>query len=416
MPDSQTMHYTLTLNTTRTRPLPSDFDDTDLCVLCGMCTPHCPTYGIYQIEAESPRGRITIIQALANNQLKADDKTLNHLNHCLGCRACEAICPSNVPFMDLMDKARQLTDAKHKKPAMISRLLDATMQAGGLHRHQNILNFVNKSGLPALFSLLPGSAKSSITKSVSFIAHSQTQKFKDYYAAKNKERGSVLLFTGCMGPSFNSDTIQSGIKLLTHFGFNVHIPMEQHCCGALHQHNGQMHRAEDLAQKNSAIFQPYNVDAILHIDSGCGSQLARQQAGVPFYNINQFILEHIKPQPGDFNACARTVFLHESCSLRNALKLPGLTLNLLNLIPELCIQAMDNPATCCGAGGSNLLEYPELADNLLSQKLTGLDSSNINQLVSDNIGCSLHFKSGLKHRRIKLDVIHPVTLLASQLK
>jgi len=144
--------------------------------------------------------------------------------------------------------------------------------------------------------------------------------------------------------------------------------------------------------------------------------LPGRQAGVPFYNINQFILEHIKPRPGDFNACARTVFLHESCSLRHSLKLPGLTLNLLNLIPGLCTQAIGNADTCCGAGGSNLLEYPELADNLLDQKLTGFDSSNIRQLVSDNIGCSLHFKSGLKHRKIKLDVIHPVTLLASQLK
>ena len=381
-----------------------------------MCTPHCPTYSIYKIEAESPRGRISIIQALANNKLKADDKTLAHLNHCLGCRACETICPSKVPFMALMDKARQLTGAQHKKTAVISRLLDATMQAGGLNKHQNILNFVKKSGLQSLLNLFSGSAKSSVTQSVSLLRHSDTQKFKDYYPAKDNERGSVLLFTGCMASSFNSDTIQSCIKLLTHFGFNLHIPMEQHCCGALHQHNGQIHRAEDLAQKNTAIFQQYKVDAVISIDSGCGSQLAQQQAAIPFYNINQFILEQIEPEPGDFNSCVQTVLLHESCSLKNSLKLPGLTLKLLNLIPDLGIQAMDNPDTCCGAGGSNLLEYPELADKLLEQKLTGFHSSNILQLISDNIGCSLHFKSGLKHRKIKLDVIHPVTLLASQLK
>ena len=219
-----------------------------------------------------------------------------------------------------------------------------------------------------------------------------------------------------MGPSFNSDTIQSCIKLLTHFGFNVHIPMEQHCCGALHQHNGQIHRAEELTQKNKTIFQQYKVDAVIHIDSGCGSQLAQQQAAIPFYNINQFVLEHIKPEPSHFNACPQTVLLHESCSLRNSLKLADISLNLLKLIPDLCIQPMDNPKTCCGAGGSNLLEYPELADQLLQQKFTTTHSSDIQQLISDNIGCSLHFKSDLKHKKMKMDVIHPVTLLANQLK
>ena len=414
MPDSQIIPLTPTLKTPSSRLSPNDFIDTDLCVMCGMCTPHCPTYNIYQTEAESPRGRISIIQALANNKLKADDKALAHLNHCLGCRACETICPSKVPFMDLMDKARQLTVAQHKKPAIINRLLDATLRAGGLRPHQNILSFINKSGLPRLLSLIPGNTPT--TNSINLLAHSQTQTFKDYYAANNKAQGSVLLFTGCMGSSFNSDTIQSGIKLLTHFGFNVHIPMDQHCCGALHQHNGQMDNALALARKNKDIFQRYNVDAILHIDSGCGSQLARQEGSIPFYNISQFILEHVKPRSSSFNACTQTVLLHESCSLRNSLKLPGLTLNLMNLIPELCIQAISHPASCCGAGGSNFLEYPELAGKLLHQKLSHIEFSQGQLLISDNIGCSLHIKSGLKDKKIKLDVIHPVTLLARQLK
>jgi len=315
-----------------------------------------------------------------------------------------------------MDKARQLTSVQHKKPFVINRLLDATLQPDGLNRHQNILNFVNKSGLQKLLPLWPGRSKTSITKSSRFLAHSDTQSFKDYYPANKSERGSVLLFTGCMGASFNADTIQSCIKLLTHFGFNVHIPVNQHCCGALHQHNGQIERAQELADKNATSFQQYNVDAIIHIDSGCGSQLAQQQTSIALYNINQFVLEQIKPEANHFNACSQTILLHESCSLRNSLKLAGVTRNLLQLIPELCIQALDNPQTCCGAGGSNLIEYPELADQLLEQKFSTTPSSDIQQLISDNIGCSLHFKSGLKQKKITLQVIHPLTLLASQLK
>lgn len=96
--------------------------------------------------------------------------------------------------------------------------------------------------------------------------------------------------------------------------------------------------------------------------------------------------------------------------------LSGISHQLLRLIPELSLQTLNHAETCCGAGGSHLIKYPDLAHQLLDQKLTGTSIASGEMLVSDNIGCSLHFKTGLKQRKINIEVIHPVTLLSRQLK
>ncbi|MDH5766101.1 MAG: (Fe-S)-binding protein, partial [Gammaproteobacteria bacterium] len=231
-----------------------------------MCTPHCPTYSLYQVEAESPRGRISLIQALARQQLQADDKTLDHLNHCLGCRACESVCPSKVPFMALMDKARQLTAKQYSQHPAISKLLNTLERPGGLGNQQSTLNFVKKSGLHQLLQRLPGMP--GLSRSATILNHSNIQLFNDLYPAQDAQ-GSVILFTGCMGSTFNTEAIDSSIRLLTYFGFNVHIPGNQHCCGGLHQHSGHINTAQELAEKNMSLFQSCDAETLIYIDSGC---------------------------------------------------------------------------------------------------------------------------------------------------
>ena len=80
------------------------YDDSDLrsdldrCVKCGLCLPECPTYQLDTDEAESPRGRIALIEGFINGHIDADATLTEHLDNCLACRRCERICPSQVPY------------------------------------------------------------------------------------------------------------------------------------------------------------------------------------------------------------------------------------------------------------------------------------------------------------------------------
>jgi glycolate oxidase iron-sulfur subunit len=374
--------------------------------MCGMCTPHCPTYHIYQQEMESPRGRITLMQALDKGTIQPTEKVIDHLNHCLGCLACERICPSGVPFGKLMDAARQRFHAKKHRP-LHNWLLKLSQGKQGLDYYQRALLALNNSGL---IRLLP---QSSVARRLA--EQAQTHRIEPFYAAQSEKKGSVGIFKGCLGQTFDGDTLLASIQLLTHLGFDVYLPELQRCCGALHQHNGDMHSAAKLALQNRQQFDAYPIDTVLYTATGCGSQIANSGFSVPAVDMVSFILQRLASQPLAFKPLHKQVLVHQACRGKNELGLTAVNQQLIQYIADIRISHFQQAELCCGAGGGNQLDYPELANALLATKLTELNAMQPDYLLSDNAGCSLHFRAGLKLSKLNIEVIHPVTLLARQL-
>jgi len=240
------------------------------------------------------------------------------------------------------------------------------------------------------------------------------QALADSYPASVTKRGRVALFTGCIAEHFDRETLLAAIKLLNAIGYEVLVPPQQGCCGAIHQHNGQP--AAGLIDNNIAVFNALEVDAVLHTATGCGAMLSEYQnddeAGQLFRqrlcDISDFLLEH---WPDDLQLAASElkVAVHEPCSQRNVLKNQQTVYALLQKIPGLSIVALADNHICCGAGGSYMLTHPDNAGQLRALKRQIITDSSADLVVSGNFGCGVYLNADGGR------VEHPLQLLARQL-
>lgn len=383
----------------------------DSCVKCGICSPHCPTYTHTQNENESPRGRIALIQAWAGGNLSITDNLLEHIDNCLLCRACEKACPAVVPYAKLIDDFRAEMYGEQSTPISVKllKILSENKKARGwlkssltLYKQTNLQRTARFLHLPSLLGL--GKLERLIPNS------QESQTLQDYYPAQNEVKGDVGLFIGCMGELFDFETVNAAITVLTHVGFNVHLPEKQACCGALALHEGDAIMAQNLVTQNQAAFANENLQAIITIASGCGSTLKDYAPNVIDIShfLTQFELE-LKP-------LAANVKVHSPCTLKNVLKTDKSVLKLLKQIPDVNVLPLPETTQCCGAAGTYSLRHDKMAQTLLGELLETTLEKPADYLVSSNIGCALHIAAGLRERGENLKVVHPIVLIAQQLK
>jgi len=384
----------------------SSLSDTDLCVMCGMCLPLCPTYQLYQTETESPRGRISLIQSITSKQISPGKKAIRHIDHCLGCLNCQTICPSQVPFGQIIDEFRTQYKPSIPKPLSSRYILKQSRKTNGLEKFKAILS------APVLGTLLRPLTRL-INIPVSPPKHALRKLLNRYKTAITPSRGSISLFTGCIGKLTDSQAILDTCFLLNKLGYDVDIPKEQRCCGATHLHNGQKSEAHKLRSKNHASFDALDCKAVLFFSPACGSLLKSTNNSL-IQDARSFIFHELQQQGIALAALPSPVALHESCAHRNISSDKNLNMKLLSLIPNLSIIKSDQPALCCGAGGLQNINYPSQAASLLKVKMDSFDLSQTDIILSDNIGCSLHISPALSAYNKPLHILHPLSLLARQ--
>ncbi|MDD1620061.1 MAG: (Fe-S)-binding protein [Methylococcaceae bacterium] len=396
------------------QPLSSPYiPDASECMRCGMCVSACPTFKLFQIDEETPRRRIrTISKILVENlPISADERM--HLDNCLQCRACEAICPSRMAYGRLFDQVRaRLRSAPSALARLAFRLIEnkrrrtRLMPLLALYLKSGVRKPLRNSGLLKLLGLANAEA---------LLGKPAMQTLASYHPTRVARRGRVALFTGCIAEQFDRDTLLAAIKLLNAIGYEVLVPPQQGCCGAIHQHNGQS--AESLIANNIAVFNALDVDAVLHTATGCGAMLAEYQSSdgeaselfrQSLLDINDFLLKHW-PDGLQLLPSSLKVAVHEPCSQRNVLKNQQAVYALLAKIPDLSVAPLADNSVCCGAGGSYMLTHPENASQLRELKRQAIAAVRADCVVSSNFGCAVFLNAD------NGAVCHPLSLLAKQL-
>ncbi|HWU68883.1 MAG TPA: (Fe-S)-binding protein [Stenotrophobium sp.] len=405
---------------TSTAPFP--LADADLCVKCGLCLPHCPTYQLTRHEGDSPRGRIMLMQGLATGMIAQNATLEAHLDGCLSCRACEAVCPANVPYGRLIDAGHALLAPQRPQHSRSARRIGFWLAHRRARRSVGVLLWLyQRSGLQWLLRRTRLLGKSRLARLESLLPSLAWPRAL-HTTPDTGSRPRIMLFTGCTGELADRRTLEDTVRVLQHLGVGVDVPRNQACCGALHQHAGLTTDATRFARINLQAFGDGD-RRILSCASGCGATLKDYPdiAGpdaAPFSlrieDIGAYLLANW-PAGLQLRPLAARVLLHTPCTLRNVMKTSGSVQMLLRKIPQLEIAELDRSAACCGAAGSTFITQPETADALLQPKLDAVRAQPPDFIVSSNIGCALHLAGGLRRAGLKVPVLHPVSLLARQL-
>jgi glycolate oxidase iron-sulfur subunit len=388
--------------------------DAGECMRCGMCVSSCPTFRLFLTDEETPRRRIRTISKILVEKLPITAEEQFHLDNCVQCRACETVCPSRMAYGQLFDEAQaQLCN----NPIWLAKLAFWLIEKKQWRsRLMPLLVAYLKSGLQKPLRLSGLLKKLCLSEAEALIRTPTLNSLADFYPSSIAKRGRVALFTGCVAEHFDRETLLAAIKLLNAIGFEVLVPPQQGCCGAIHQHNGQS--AEGLISNNIKTFNALDVDAVLYTASGCGAMLIEydrndDEAGKQFierlFDINGFLLKHW-PDDLQLKPSNLKVAVHEPCSQRNVLKNQQAVYALLQKIPGINIEALADNNICCGSGGSYMLTHPENAAHLKALKQQAIIAAHADVVVSSNFGCALFLADD------SIRVEHPLVLISRQLQ
>jgi len=400
------------------------------CMRCGFCLPACPTYLITgQDEVHSPRGRIALMKAVRDGEVKWDGSVEEAFDVCLGCRACEPACPAGVQYGTLLEETRYAI--QEAKPTSLKEKLIRKVAFDGLFANQQIMQgtvkliqFYQASGIQKVtrkvgfMELFPDSLRDMETVLPKIVSKKTRQ-------PQEKKQLRVAFFTGCLMETMFQQTNQRTIELLEYLGAEVIIPGGQACCGALHGHSGELPKAKRNAVQNVNAFQHEDYDFIVQNAGGCGAFLSEygkllgsveaqhfsdQLTDISSLLVELGITEKMKQLPAKTEGI---VTYQDSCHLRNVNKVWVEPRALLQATPGWEFKEMPNAAGCCGSAGIYNLLQPVVAGQILEQKMKGVKAVTPARVVTSNPGCLLQMKVGIEREGLgaSMQAIHIVDFI-----
>ena len=415
-----------------------DYSVLQQCMHCGLCLPTCPTYDATKIERHSPRGRISLMRAIADGRLDATRTFADEMYFCLGCLACMTACPAGVNYAELFEHARAEAEASGVLKSPRRNLIRAFairwlfMDLSHLRLVGRVLRIYQQLGLQTLvrrsgvLKLLPKRLQELEAITPDIQPKFSAELIAPLTPAVGPKKYRVAMLIGCAQDLIFSDINRDTVEVLARNGCEVVTPPKQLCCGSLHAHNGEWELAQQLARQQLEQFPPDQFDAIITNAGGCGSHLKHYHkllADDPAYrdraalwdkkvkDIHEWLIEIGIKRPAN-QAPPQVVTYHESCHLAHGQKITAQPRQLLGLIPNLTLVELPESLWCCGSAGIYNIVQPEMANQLLDRKLNHIKSTGASIVANGNPGCLLQLINGAKQQGLKLRVVHPITLLA----
>jgi Fe-S oxidoreductase len=374
------------------------------------------------------------MKAVHEGRLGISDKVVSHWEMCLQCRACEAVCPSGVPYGRIMEHTRAQVLAQDKQGDNLKRISRLFLRAAlphpkrlrwGAHlvrayQHSGIQKLVRRS---RVLKVLSGHADE-LEAQLPVMGRQFFGPSGLIYRAKGEKKVTVGLLSGCVMPLMQGSTMHAAVRVLNRNGCDVVVPVGQGCCGALNLHAGDLETGRKLARRNIDVFLEAGVDRIVTASAGCGSSMkeyhellmndpqyadkARQ-----FSELTEDITEFLVSLPLDPPKARldRRVTYQDPCHLAHAQRITQEPRAILKAISGLQLVEMEQAAMCCGSAGFYSLVQPDLAGKILDTKLKNVMATGAEQVITANPGCMMQIEMGLHKHGVPGKVLHVVDIL-----
>ncbi len=407
---------------------------------CGMCLPTCPTYAETKNEKNSPRGRISLMRAIADGELDVSRAFADEMYYCLGCLACETACPAGVDYTGLFEASRAEIEAAEVL-ASPGRSFWRRVTLDFLFLHPRLfhfaarlLRFYQRTGLrkcvrgSGLLMLAPKRLRA-----LEPLAPEISRRFSQQLIApverprSGKPRFCVAMLTGCVQDVAFARLNRDTVEVLLANGCEVMTPRLQPCCGSLHAHNGELDQARVLARRNIDLYHLDSLDAIISNAGGCGSHLRKyghllkddpdyaqkaKQWDDKLRDIHEWLAEIGFRKPSQDSAVPETnsVTYHESCHLCHGQKISREPRMILESLPGVDFVELPESNWCCGSAGIYNITQPEQSAKLQERKIRHIRGTRASAVAMANPGCHIQIEHGLAETGIV--VTSPVSLLA----
>jgi glycolate oxidase iron-sulfur subunit len=441
-----------------------DYEKSLACIHCGLCLGSCPTYLETGNENDSPRGRIYIMRAVQDGRLPLGDSAVRHIDLCLGCRACEAVCPSGVQYGELLEHTRDHLEKNYRR-SLFQRFLrhvaiekvfpfpwrmKLVLIPVGIIRGLRLQKLLPKFAREALALMpenpsavklplispadpravaaggMPGGSDTQGSSQARITGAGPGGKMPPSTAggtpaATAPPRAGFI--SGCVMSVLFGDTNAASVRLLNRAGYEVVTPPEQGCCGALYAHCGQLEMARDCARHNIRVFEQHQLSTIVINAAGCGSTLKEygkllcddpvfakraQQFSASVKDLTEILVQ----SGASGNSASRTpqsalkVTYHDACHLAHPQHITKPPRELIRALVGKNFVELPESDVCCGSAGSYNLTEPAMADRLQQRKIDNIIKTGAQLIVTTNPGCLLQIRAGLQKAGSQIEALH----------
>ncbi|NTW98863.1 MAG: (Fe-S)-binding protein [Geobacteraceae bacterium] len=418
-------------------PLKRVEDQLKKCVKCGACRTNCPAFTTFQREPAVARGKVALAQHILSDDIELDDQTYLAMSKCLLCGSCVDKCPNDVPTDEIVIAARESLAQKRGLTTFHAAVGQVIKSRTRMKMGAKMASFLG----PIFFKKVPETSGLRLRFPVPFVGNTRfiPEIAKNSFIDQHPEvipgepgKPRIAFFVGCMTNFVYTDVGEAALALFRHLGCTIIIPKGQQCCGLPGMSGGDLDTVRELAEKNLAEFEKYEVDYVMSACATCGGALHRLYPLVVGKRNPELrerldalakktvdasqLLQQLGLDPSETGSGEEIrVTYHDPCHLRTR----GVVTQpreLLKGTPGVELVEMEGADKCCGLGGTFNVYHYDSSMNINDSKSEAIVATGARAVATGCPGCMMQLDDGLKQHGSSVEVVHTLQLLARRLK